>query len=131
VKTLLAILYVVLAASESTGVEVPVELPTDTPQGELARLQLEEVALSFRYREANPIMVQTRQKIAALLAMPEIRNDIYYMVLINSLMDLRTERAKLAARFRAENPRVVVVDRQIAFAQKALEERTNAPPSGS
>ncbi len=93
-----------------------VELPADTPQGELARLQLEEVALSFRYRDANPIVVQTRQKIAALLALPEIRNDLYYTVLTDSLAELRTERAKLAVRFRPGNPRVVLVDRQIAFA---------------
>lgn len=122
-KFLCAIIYIMLAASEFTGVEVPVELPEDTPQGKLVQLQVEAVALSLRYRETNPIMIQARQQIDALLAVPDIRNEIYYTALTNGLAMLRMKRAELVKRFRAENPSVVTVDRQIGFVEKTLAER--------
>lgn len=122
-KTLLALLCLVWATSEHTGVEIPVEMPEDTPQGQLVRLQLEEVALALRYREANPHLAELRRKIADLLARPDIRDEIYYAVLGGQLAVLREDRASLITRFREQNPRVFAIDRQIAFAEKTLADR--------
>lgn len=123
-KTLLALLCLALAASEHAGVEFPIELPEDTPHGQLVRWQLEEVALGQRYRDGHPRMIEVRGKIAALLTVPDIRNTVYFDVLTGRLADLREERAKMISRFRSENPRIQILDRQISFVEKALAERT-------
>lgn len=126
-KALLALIYLVLAATEYTGVEVPVLLPDETQQAELVRLQLDEIKLQARYRDGHPQMISTRQKIAALLAQPDIRNDIYYTIMTESLASLRLERAQLVTRFRLGSPVVVLIDQQIAFAEKTISDRVAAP----
>lgn len=122
-KALLVFLYLVLAAPEHAGVEIPVELPGDTPQGQLVQFQLEEVALAVRYRAGHPKMIEVRSKIAALLALPEIFNDVYYFALTGNLALLREERARLMEQFRPANPRITTIDRQIAFAENTLADR--------
>ena len=129
-KALLTLVYLVLAASEFTGVEVPVQLPDQTPQAELVRLQLDEIRLQTRYRDGHPQLVAARQKISALLAQPDIKNDIYFSVMAEDLAGLRVERAQLASRFRPTHPALAVIDRQIAFAEKTIKDRAGAyiPP---
>ena len=125
-KALLALVYLILAASEFTGVEVPVLLPDETPQAELVRLQLENIKLGARYRDGHPDVISVRQKITVLLAQPDIKNDIYYAVVAESLARLRAERAQLITRFRPAHPLVVLVDQQIAFAEKTITDQASA-----
>lgn len=103
------------------------EVRAVSPEKRLAALQVEEVALLQRYREAHPKVREVRAEIASLESAPGMINERYHAALKGAGEVLAAERERMLKNHREANPSVAMLDAQLAFIRETL--KSVPPPS--
>ncbi len=98
------------------------------PEKSLATLQLQEIALAYKLKEAEADLQTVRTRIANITKDPPVYNKKYYDTLGDLLRDLTKERKWLPPQVSDTSMKKTILNAQISFLEAGVKKYTEAQP---